>query len=194
MLCYSPSPSPLNNKSNLAISQYMKMTFPFPFLLLFLFCFVFFYEKHVQVKQHLGWKVVSLHSSKWRHPPPSRKITVHLTEDSITRLQMEKQAPGQLGLMIQISGFKWILEEMWELQSSLLKGVKTTISGWRHLLSHTVWMATLLFRFTRRMGLKRSGEVHFAWWSFQSNIISKFLSIKSLLKEIQSSWEFAAKI
>ena len=138
------------------------------------FCFVlFFYEKHVQVKQHLGWKVVSLHSSKWRHPPPSRKITVHLTEDSTTRLQMEKQAPGQLGLMMQTNGFKWILEEMSELQSSLLKGVKTTISGWRHLLSHTVLMATLLFRFTRRMGLKRSGEVHFAWWTFQLNIISK---------------------
>ena len=137
------------------------------------FSFFFFHEKHVQEKQHLGWKVVSLHSSKWRHPPPSRKITVHLTEDSITRLQMEKQAPGQLGLMIQISGFKWILEEMSELQSSLLKGVKTTISGWRHLLSHTVLMATLLFRFTRRMGLKRSGEVHFAWWTFQSSIISK---------------------
>ena len=46
MLCYSlsPSPSPLNNKSNLAISQYIKMTFHFPFLLLFLFCFVFLWE------------------------------------------------------------------------------------------------------------------------------------------------------
>ena len=36
---------------------------------------------------------------------------------------MEKQAPGQLGLMMQTNGFKWILEEMSELQSSLLKGV-----------------------------------------------------------------------
>ena len=108
---------------------------------------------------HLVWKVVPLHTSKLRHPPPIIKIMVHLMQDSTTLLLMEKQAPGQLGLMTQISGFKWILGEMSKLQSSIHKDAKTTISGLRHSLFRIVLMVSPSLRHIKRTALIRYGEV-----------------------------------
>ena len=189
-----PSPSPLNNKSDLAISQYIKMTFPFPFLLLFLFCFVFLWEACT------GETALGLESGLVTFQQMTASSTFKKNHGPSNGRLNHAAANGKTGAWSAGANDA----NQW-LQVDFGRNVRITKLATQGRQDYDQWVKTFTLSYSvdgnPSFQIYQENGAEKVWWStvlldehFSQTWFLKFLSIKSLLKEIQSSWEFTAKI